>query len=81
MHPNMRVLTVDHYGETEAGNLRVTLSAMVIKMVMTQDFIVQGRPVKKTTILFLDDSEPVELNLSSLDAMNIENIVGAYAFE
>ena len=80
MNPmNMRVLTLQHYGETPADNLQVTLCAMSIKMVAARDAEIQGRPVKETTILFMD-SDPVELNISSLDLMSLEAVVGSYSF-
>jgi hypothetical protein len=80
MLPNMRVLTLHSYGETSEEDFRVTLSVMNIKMVAAQDGMVQNRPVKVTTILFMDDPEHVTLNLSEFDLLQIEGIVGAYGF-
>jgi len=80
MIPNMRVLTVTSFGETPEENYRVTLSAMNIKMVAAQDGIVQGRPVKVTTVLFMDDPESVTLNLSEFDLLQVEGVVGSYGF-
>lgn len=79
MNPNMRILTVHSLGDTPDENYRVTLSAMSIKMVASQDGMVQDRPVKKTRILF-EMGDPVELNLSDFDLMQIESVVGAYGF-
>jgi hypothetical protein len=79
MIPNMRVLTLQHFGETASDNLQVTLAPMSIKMVAARDAEVQGRSVKETTILFLD-SEPIELNLSPIDLMQVESVVGSYGF-
>lgn len=79
MNPNMRVLTLQHFGETEADNLQVTLSALLIKAVMAKDIEVQGRPVKQSIVLFMD-SDPIELNLSPIDLMQLESVVGAYGF-
>ena len=80
MNPiNMRVLTLQHYGETETDNLEITLSAMSIKMIAAKDSIIQNRPIKETTILFMD-SETVELNLNSLDYQQLTGVVGAYGF-
>ena len=80
MHPNIRVLTVTDLGETEAENARVTLSAMNIKMTAARDGTIQGRPIKETTILFMDDSQPISLALTEFDLLQIENCVGAYGF-
>ena len=80
MIPNMRVLTLTNLGETEAENARVTLSAVCIKMTAAMDGMVQGRPVKIVTILFLDDSEPISLSLSDLDCLQLESVVGAYGY-
>jgi hypothetical protein len=79
MNPDMRVLTLKHFGETSEDDLEVTLAALSIKMVAAKDTVIQGRQVKQTTILFLD-SEPVELNLSAFDLMALTNVVGAYGF-
>lgn len=76
---NMRVLTLHHFGETAEDDLQVTLSAMSIKMTAAKDVEVQGRPVKQVTILFTD-SEPVELNISAMDLLNLESVVGSYGF-
>jgi hypothetical protein len=81
MNPiNMRVLTVIGLGETEADNARVTLAATNIKMTAAVDGVIQDRPVKMTTIIFTDDSEPVTLALSEFDLLQIENVVGSYGF-
>jgi hypothetical protein len=82
MNPNvnLRVLTVTNLGETEALNARITLSAMSIKMTAAMDGVIQDRPVKLTTILFLDDSDPVSLALSEFDLLQIESVVGSYGF-
>jgi hypothetical protein len=80
MHPNMRVLTLHSYGDTPEEDFRVTLAVMNIKMVAAQDGMVQDRPVKVTTILFMDDPEHVTLNLSEFDLLQIESVIGAYGF-
>jgi hypothetical protein len=79
MEPNLRVLTLTAFGETAAEDYEVTLSAMAIKMVAAQDGVVQDRPVKTTTILFMD-SEPVTLHLSPVDLLQLQSVVGAYGF-
>jgi hypothetical protein len=78
-HPDLRILTLHHFGELPEEDLRVTLAAMNIKMIAAKDGTVQNRPVKITTILFMD-SEPVTLNLNEIDLMAVENVVGAYGF-
>ncbi len=75
----MRVLTLSHFGEKPEDDLQVTLSAMNIKMTAAKDAQVQGRPVKNVTILFMD-SDPIELNLSAFDLLQLETIVGSYGF-
>lgn len=80
MIPNMRVLTLHSFGETPEEDFRVTLSAMSIKMVAAQDGMVQNRPIKVTTILFMDDPETVTLNLSDFDLTQLESVVGAYGY-
>lgn len=80
MNPNMRVLTLTAYGEKPEEDLRVTLSAMCIKATLAKDEIVQNRSVKRTTILFIDDSEPIVLCLNEIDLMQLESIVGCYSF-
>jgi hypothetical protein len=81
MHPaDLRVLAVQHYAEDPSEDLRVVLCPMVIRMVTSKGHTVQDRPVQETTIFFMDDSEPVTLNLNSLDLMSIENVIGAYGF-
>ena len=50
-YENFRVTSI---GETEKENAQVTLSAMNIKMTLAVDGEMQGRPVKMTSILFLD---------------------------
>ena len=79
MEPNLKVLTLHAFGETPEGDCRVTLSAMSIKMVLAKDGMIQNRPVKEVTILFLD-SEPVCLYLSELDLLQLESVVGVYGF-
>ena len=79
MIPNMRVLTLQHYGETPEDDLQVTLSPATIKMVASKDVQIQGRLVKEVTILFID-SDPVELNLSPIDLLSLQSVVGAYGF-
>ena len=82
MNPiDMRVLTITSFGETPELNARVTLAAMNIKMVSAVDGEMQGRSVKMTTILFLDDPHgKVELALSEFDLLQIESVVGSYGF-
>jgi hypothetical protein len=79
MIPEMRILRVTSIGETEKENAQVTLSAMNIKMTLAVDGEMQGRPVKMTTILFLD-GDAVEIAVSEFDLLQIENCVGAYGF-
>lgn len=79
MIPNLRVLTLTSIGKTEKENARVTLSGMNIKMTAAIDGEMQGRPVKMTTILFLD-GDGVEIALSEFDLMQLEGVVGAYSF-
>jgi hypothetical protein len=80
MMPDMRVLTLNSFGETAADDLRVTLSAMNIKAVIAQDGNVQNRPVKITTVMFMGDPEAVTLKLSEFDLLQLESVVGAYGF-
>lgn len=80
MHPNMRTLRVVDLGETAEENAQVTLSAMNVKMTAAIDGVIQNRPCKMTTIFFLDDSEPAFLALSDFDLLQIESVVGAFAF-
>lgn len=79
MNPNLRVLTLQHFGETPEEDLQVTLSAMSIKMVCARDTMVQDREVKETTVLFLD-SEEVCLNLNAIDLLQLQAVVGSYGF-
>jgi hypothetical protein len=80
MNPNMRVLRVFHIGETPEEDLEVTISPSIIKVVATRDNIIRDRPVKETTVFFIDDLEPMEFNLSPLDALTISQVAGAYSF-
>lgn len=79
MNPDLRVLTLKHYGETPSEDLEVTLSPLMVKAVLAKDILVQDRPVKETTVIFLD-SEPLMFNLNSLDLITIQNVVGSYGF-
>lgn len=79
MTPELRVLTLQHYGETPEEDQRVTLSAISIKMVAAQLGTMQGRPVNLTSILFLD-SDPVNLVLNDIDLRQLESVVGTYGF-
>lgn len=81
MNPNLRVLKVHHFGETPVDDLDVSIAAMLIKIVTTKDGMAQNRPIKITTLFFLDDSEPVELNLSEFDTLQIESVVASYGFQ
>ena len=72
MIPEMRIFRVTSIGETEKENAQVTLSAMNIKMTLAVDGEMQGRPVKMTTILFLD-GDAVEIAVSEFDLLQIEN--------
>jgi hypothetical protein len=49
-------------------------------MIAAKESVIQGRPVKETTILFLDDPECVTLYLNELDLMTLQNVIGAYGF-
>ena len=80
MEPNLSILTITSLGPTPEENLRITLSAMMIKMTAARDGIVQNRPVKITTVFFVD-SDPVELVLTDLDLAQVESVVGAYGFQ
>jgi len=78
MNINLRVLKVQHYGETPADDLWITLAGPIIKMLTVRDGMVQNRPIKETTIFFHNDPEPVELNLNEIDLAQVEHVVGAY---
>ena len=80
MSIGLRVLKVFHFGEVEKENLEVTFSPSLIRMITTSDTVVQDRPVKETTVFFVDDSEPVVLNLNTIDVMELEKVIGAYSF-
>lgn len=80
MITDMRVLTLKHFGNDQSEDLEITLCPMTIKMIAAKDVHIQGRDVKATTILFMDDAEPVTLNLSGLDLISLQNVVGAYSF-
>lgn len=80
MNMNMRVLKVLNYGDTPEENIYMTLAGMSIRMVGSKDAIIQDRPVKQLLIFFVDDPDPIQLNVSELDAMTIEQVVGAYSF-
>jgi hypothetical protein len=80
MHPNMRVLTLSHYGETPADDLQVTLNPGSIKMVVAQNGFIQNREIKITTIFFVDKLEPVEFNLSGIELLDLQQVIGAYGF-
>ena len=80
MIPNMRVLTLHAFGETPEDDFRVTLSAISVKMIIAQDGVLQDRPIKQVTVLFMDDSEPVQLSLSEFDLLQLESVVGGYGY-
>lgn len=79
MIPNMRVLTLQHFGEKPEEDLEVTLLALSIKMVMARNIRIQEREIKEVTVLFMD-SEDVTLNLSPMDLLQLQSVVGAYGF-
>lgn len=79
MNPDMRILTVTSYGETEEDNSQVTLAPMSIKMCASKNGKIQGRDIKKTLILFVDSDE-IELNLNDLDLMQIQSVIGSYGY-
>lgn len=76
----LRVLTVQNFGDTEAENGRVTLAPMAIKMVASFDDTKQGRSLKRLHVLFLE-GDNVELYVSEMDALTIEQAIGTYGFE
>jgi hypothetical protein len=78
MMPDLRVLTLTHFGETSKEDAKITLAACHIKMTSAQESTVQDRPINITTIYFLDDPETVTLNLSALDLLQLESVVGGY---
>jgi hypothetical protein len=51
----------------------------MIKMVAAKPVLVQGKELKNTLVMFID-SDPVELNLSEFDLLQLQNVVGAYGF-
>ena len=80
MNPSMRILTLNSYGETEELDSRVTIAPMNIKALFVGAATMQGRAVKETIVLFLDDSEPLTLYLNELDVIELERVVGTYGF-
>ena len=52
-HPDMRVLTLTSYGETEADDLRCTIAPMAVKFCAAKNGTIQGREIKITTILVI----------------------------
>lgn len=75
----LRVLTVVSYGETENENDRVTLNSLEIQMTAARDDIRQGRPVKRTSVMFKDGAY-VELFLNDMDLLEVEQAIGTYGF-
>ena len=81
MNPiDLRILSVLHYGSTESENMKVTLSANLIKMVTSKDGFIQNRSIKEVSVYFLDEAPPIGLNLNEIDTLAVEAAVGAYGF-
>lgn len=78
MIPNLRILTLTSYGDTEEENFTVTLSAMGIKAVFSKPTVIQDRPANDVVVLFYDDSEEVCLQLNDLDLNQLQSVVGTY---
>lgn len=76
MH-DIRVLTVQHFGETEEENTRITLSPLNIKMTAANPTIRQNREMFKVSVLFLE-GDSVELFVTEMDLLQIERAVGMY---
>lgn len=76
---DIRVLTFTHYGVTEAENARMTLAPLSIKLLAAVDDERQGRPVKRVSVMFLE-ADTVEIFVSELDLLQIEQAVGGYGF-
>lgn len=80
MNPNLRVLTLTHYGTTPEENTKITLAAYAIKMTAARDGFIQDRPIKVTEIYFFEEGDGITLNLSDFDLLQLESVVGAYEF-
>jgi hypothetical protein len=77
MNTDIRVLTFTHFGESEAENARMTLSPMNVKLLAAFDDMRQGRPVKRVSVLFVE-GDSVEIFVSEMDLLTIEQAVGMY---
>lgn len=76
---DLRVLTLTHYGPTEAENRIVTLSLINIAMIAAEveNVSLQNRQVRRLQVLLLD-GEAVDLALSDLDLHQLQQAVGVY---
>ena len=72
-------LTVLHYGETTQEDRRITLSPMNIVLVAAEvdDVVVNGRSVRKVTVLFLDQSS-VDVVVNHADLELMEAAIGSF---
>jgi hypothetical protein len=79
MHNDLKTLAIHHVGETSEDDARVAISPGQVKLVASRDIRLNGRDLKMVTIHFMD-SEAFQFNISSIDLMNLENVIAGYSF-
>lgn len=79
MIDGLRVLTVVNYGDTEEENERLTLNSMEIQMTSAKDDVKQGRPLKKTVVMFKSGAF-LEFYFNEMDLLSIEQAIGTFGF-
>ncbi len=75
------ILRVHHYGDTPEEDRRVTLSPMDVSVLLaeTEDATVQGRAVRRVTVVL--SSGGIELAVNHSDLELLENTIGFFCFE
>lgn len=76
---NFKVLTVNHYGDVESDNRRITISpnnAHALATDMT-DITVQGRELRHTVVLLMDGGS-LDLVVNHADLAMMEEAIGAF---
>lgn len=76
---NLRVLRVDHYGDTEQDNKRFTLAPTEVVALIADpdDVAIQGRQLRRVTAL-MKDGMSIDLIVNHADLESLEKAVGAY---
>ena len=75
----MQVLRVHHYGETAEEDRRITIAPAQVSVIAAEvdDVQLQGRSVRKTTIL-MSDGASIDVNVNHADLDLLETTVGAF---